>query len=1119
MRSFRLFVSSPGDAMRERQRVERVCARLNAEFAGTAQLEAVRWETRFYQAFATFQSQIAMPADCDIVVAIFRARLGTALPPGFQSMEDGEPYPSGTAYEVLTAIHKRQSGSELPDIYVFRYPNPPSVTLDDETSEREVREQWEKLKAFFARWFVTPQGQFKAAFQTFASTDDFEAQLERLLREWLAQRVAQGRAYAWPIATKGSPFPGLQAFGAKHAPVFFGRTRDIVRGVDLWRAAAARGCPFLLIVGPSGAGKSSLARAGLLPRFTSPGVVADIDVWRTAVMRPSDHPAGSINALAEALLETEAKRPAEEQGRVPALPEIAQGPYKTPEQLAGVLGHADAAATRPVLEALALAGEQERAREGFERSPRCDLALLIDQLDEIFAASVTPEDRARFARLLDELLRSGRVWIVATLRADLYELFLREGSLFALKERGATLDLATPGIAELAEIIRKPAQAAGLVYARDAATGETLDERLLADADRPDMLPLVQLALSRLYEARETAGDEVRLTLAAYAGLGGMSGIIDKVGEEAVARLDPVSLSRLPRLIRLLAERSGQGSHSALTVRSVPLAPLFADEPMRGLAAALIEARLLMTTGAGGQLRLSHQRVLSDWNRARQIVDESADFYRIRGEVDARRLKWEEANKRPELLLARGLPLSEAESIATKYRDEMAPEMLAFIAASRRRANIGFVLTAAAAAVFAVLAIGAGIAAKVAKDERARAESNFDAAKRTVDGLIFDVAQGLQDVSGMRVETVRRVLDTVKRTVDDLVTTEPDNPELQRSRAGMLANFVDTYLKAGDVESAIAAGNEGLAVARNLLARAPADSGSQRLLTVSLYKLGDARLRANDAAGALDLYEQSLMNAQALAQRTGLQTERVLWVSTVKIGDAKFARTDASGALASYERGLALARMRAALDERDPEAQRDLSISQSKVGDARLALGDTAGALTAYGASLAIRRALAQRDPDNTQAERDVALDLNKIGAAKLQAGDRQGAVTALEEGVAILRALAAQDRGNARAQRDVAVALLNIGDVRSDGGDAAGALSTYEEGLAILRALLALDRGNVQAQSEVAVALTKTASVSDNAAVLYREALAILDALAATGKLSPEQESLREFIKVLLAR
>jgi len=285
-RQVRVFVSSPGDTRFERSRVERVTERLNGEFQGVARLTTIRWETEFYTAHDTFQAQIPESAQCDIVVAIFRSRLGTELPPGFPPMPDGTPYPSGTAYEVLSAIDAAK-GRGLPDVYVFRFPHSPSIRLDD-PARAETEAQWEYLKTFFESWFKTPEGHFKAAFQTFASTDDFEAQVDSLLRKWLEEKVLHGRSVAWPVDVKGSPFRGLAAFGAKHAPVFFGRSRDIVKATDRLKDAAEKGCPFLLVDGPSGSGKSSLARAGLVPRLTAAGVVPRIDVWRVAVMRPGE---------------------------------------------------------------------------------------------------------------------------------------------------------------------------------------------------------------------------------------------------------------------------------------------------------------------------------------------------------------------------------------------------------------------------------------------------------------------------------------------------------------------------------------------------------------------------------------------------------------------------------------------------------------------------------------------------------------------------------------------------------------------------------------------------------------------------------------------------------------
>jgi predicted GTPase len=60
------------------------------------------------------------------------------------------------------------------------------------------------------------------------------------------------------------------AFEAEHTAVFFGRDRVIDQARRRLVEAMGRGTPFLLIVGASGAGKSSLARAGLIPRLTTP---------------------------------------------------------------------------------------------------------------------------------------------------------------------------------------------------------------------------------------------------------------------------------------------------------------------------------------------------------------------------------------------------------------------------------------------------------------------------------------------------------------------------------------------------------------------------------------------------------------------------------------------------------------------------------------------------------------------------------------------------------------------------------------------------------------------------------------------------------------------------------
>jgi WD40 repeat protein len=608
VRTVRLFVSSPGDVEHERQRVERVAERLNSEFMGIARIETIRRETSFYSAQSSsadagFQSPIPAAVDCDVVLAIFWSRLGSALPPDFPRMPSGEPYPSGTAYEVLTAIKARES-KDLPNIFVFRKTERPRVPIDDEAELARAQTQWRRLQSFFDNWVVDPQGHSRAALQSFETADGFEDKIEALLRDWVEGHVVPGRSVAWPIATKGSPFRGLAPFDVEHAPVFFGRSRDVTRAIDRLNAAASRNTPFLLVVGASGVGKSSLVRAGLVPRLTAPGVAAGVDVWRAALLRPGARPPA---ALAEALLDA------------------ADGDAKMPQQLSALLANGGDAGVDALLRALDRVGAVEQARGGLQRTVRADLLLVVDQLDDLFAADVPAADRAAFSQVLRALVLSGRVWVVATLRGALYERFLQQADLKSLKDAGAAYDLGPPEPADLAEIVRKPAEAAGLTYETDPA-GATLDEALLRDAAGADTLPLLQFMLQGLFVGRQMVGQERRLTFAACEALGRLDGAIDQAAERAFLELGEAEQAALPQLLRQLVISmdavSKAGASSGVAVRAVPLADVTPNAAARHLVEALAGARVLLLWKERGvpTIQLAHQCVLERWQRARRLV-------------------------------------------------------------------------------------------------------------------------------------------------------------------------------------------------------------------------------------------------------------------------------------------------------------------------------------------------------------------------------------------------------------------------------------------------------------------------------------------------------------------
>ena len=242
--------------------------------------------------------------------------------------------------------------------------------------------------------------------------------------------------------------------------------------------------------------------------------------------------------------------------------------------------------TSPILRALARVAEAEKIATGAEKDLPARLVIVVDQLDKIFAARVGPEGRAGFAKVLEALGSTGQIWIVATVRAELFGAFLRSPLAALLQARGAPsgvanaaatqlattdtveriFNLPLPSIADIGEIVRGPAEAAGLEWQKELASGQKLDDRILADVDRPDLLPLIQFVLQQLYEQRETIDGSPTLTWAAYARIGSLDGAINTAANRALEGLDDGDRAALPGLC-------GPSSHSRSQAAGSPIRP------------------------------------------------------------------------------------------------------------------------------------------------------------------------------------------------------------------------------------------------------------------------------------------------------------------------------------------------------------------------------------------------------------------------------------------------------------------------------------------------------------------------------------------------------------------
>jgi tetratricopeptide (TPR) repeat protein len=1047
-RKLRIFISSPGDVGQERVIAARLLERLQGEFANAIELEPILWEHEPLRASAHFQEQIVPPSQTDIVICILWSRLGTRLPEQFHR-EDGSLYSSGTEWEFEDALKSfRERG--IPDLMVYRKTAEPQASMSDEEVLLQRLQQKKALDAFIDHWFGNPTDSFRFAFHTFDSPDKFETLLETHLRKLIQERLPERQAEMaeGPVVTqwlKGSPFRGLFAFDVEHAPVFFGRTRAISGIKEALIRQAENGCAFVLVFGMSGCGKSSLVRAGALPTLIQPGVIEGIGLWRWCIFRPSDAPDDPLLGLSYALLKC----------ALPEMSDLGLDAY----DLASLFRQAPDRAIRLISQGLKRAGEETAKEENLYKTPVSRLAIVVDQMEEMFTLSnVDDAQREGFVAALSALARCGDAWIMATMRSDFFPRCREIPELVALKEGAGQYDTLPPNFTEIGQMIRYPARAAGLRFEVDPETGVRLDERLHEAAARdPEALPLLSFTLDELFKRRSESGV---LTFDAYEKLGGLEGALAQRAEEVFASLDPAVQASLPSALSDLVAISG--SSEIVTSRRAPLSSVAGTPEAKKLVDAFIDARLLVADRADdGQsvVRVAHEALLSRWPRIQEWAEENLAFLHQRERVAVSARRWMEEKKSPDFHLSAGKPLADAWELLQRRRSDLDPLVIEYVEASqrsatrKRRQRLAWIAGALGSFIGVTLVFGL-----FSYGQWRRTEKEKRLALTAVQRLTYDIPKRLIDLPGSR--SALRTIFTENLGLLDQLSDARAKPEKR-------ANFVymgDMWMMLGDTAQAMGAYQSGLSLARSLAAN-PSDSAARWDLAVTLAKVGDVYLERTEAKKALDLYRESVRILESLPGRANARLQRDRSAGYQKIGDALLAQNDLPGALAAYQKDFGIAEALSKAEPKDRSATQDLIDSQTKIGDARLAGGDAPGALSAYARCLSLLRGL-DRTGANVAIGRELAANYCRIGDVYLSMKDADRAKRSYLDGMRIARKQA-KDKTNARAQRDLWVCYSKMGDLYQAQGDAARALDAYQTGLSIARDL-ASDKSDGGAQSDL---------------------------------------------------
>jgi WD40 repeat protein/cytoskeletal protein RodZ len=523
-------------------------------------------------------------------------------------------------------------------------------------------------------------------------------------------------------------------------------------------------------VGASGSGKSSLVKAALVPRLMKPQRIEGAEFLRRAVFRPGDAQDDLILGLAEALT----RGPGHEGLGLPEL----LAPGQTAKDLAAYLRANLAAPTFVFTSALGRVTEAAVAAKRILPHEAAKIIIVVDQLEELFTlAKIGADDRRAFVQLLHGLTHSGAVWVIATMRADFWHRILDVPELLALAEGPGRLDIPAPSLAEIAEVIRKPAQAAGLRFETNGETGLGLDTVLAEHAaSEPGVLPLLSFTLDALYreDIERRGGHE--LTFAQYDHLGGLEGAIAKRADEVVDSLPQNAQAAVPRVLRALATLGGIG-HETPVARSVPLNSFPPGTDARVVVDAFVAARLLVASSEGetATVRLAHEALISRWERAREQLTADRRDLETRSLIEGQYARWHQAqgSTRDQLLL-RDPDLANALDLQRRWGDELGAPVQDFIAQSHRRRRRRQQLAAAAAVVFGIVALAATVFGFIAYQAQQQAER---ARTRAVDAEATAVSERDRAVQQRNAALV--------------------------SQSRYLAATADTLVKDGQVRSAI----------------------------------------------------------------------------------------------------------------------------------------------------------------------------------------------------------------------------------------------------------------------------------------------------------------------------
>lgn len=719
----------------------------------------------------------------------------------------------------------------------------------------------------------------------------------------------------------GSPFPGLQAYDARYAKVFFGRGVQIDTLLQRIAQQVQYGRAFCLLLGPSGSGKSSLINAGVMPNLMQSGGYNGIQVMDCTSLDLADVAQQQLfSSLASALLDWELAGTPVFNGE--SADSLAQRLLHSPEQ---VLQQCHTALT-----------QQSQIRQRF--------ALFVDRLEVLLSSPLfSTDERKTFVDLLELFANSDAVLVLSACRNEFYPSLVAYPSLMAGKGRGAHFDLAPPGRAELLQMIRLPALAANLSWDTDPDTATPLDEMLCSEAaSNPDALPMLQYTLQELYLQRSK---DNRLLVSVYKALGGIEGAIGKNAEQAIKQLTTVQKASLPRVLSLLVTL--REDEQTITSRSGRVQQLQTDDE-RMLVKTMVEHRLFVSHLQNGEpcFSIAHEALLRRWPRATAWITEHHDSLSVKSRLHHLTNRWQAESKNSAYLLAEGKPLQEALLLASNRLFQLDTEESGFIQASAKKARMLRWGRRMTVALLFVLTFTAVMMSFKSFEAEQQAQQKRLAAENLLGFMVGEFADKLRSIG--RMDLLDGISNKALEYFSDFSSANDHLTAEARFKHGQtLEAMGEVAYSRGKIDEAVAALQAARVKLLSVLAEQPDNLELLKTLGANAFWLAQIQYDASNWQAAKPEFELYYQYSERMYELAPDDLDAIMELSyaTNSLGSLAMELQQFDVARKNFEESLRLKLLAQFKDSTNNRLQADIANARSWLASAAQALGDISSAI------------------------------------------------------------------------------------------------------------------------------------------------------------------------------